>query len=149
MSIHPNRVLARIIEQVDASDWPRLASELHWSEDGRERIRLYHARAQERYATPFHFWVHALRDELETRARGEDLMGVAGYALGQKQSVEDWRDEVGPILALDDTMREDAIVYVMQAGVCRRSSVVHSGEDLWAHFWGHGPNESWRRKAIG
>jgi hypothetical protein len=146
MSIQPNRVLARIIEQVERSDWPALEFELRSSPDGREWMRCFDEPMHPRYATPFHFWVHALRDDLAARSRGEDLMGVAGYALCQNQSLADWRAKVGTSTFLGVVSESDATIYEMQASECRRSSVALIGDRLLAHFWEHGFRESWRRK---
>ena len=81
MSIQPNRVVARIIEQVDQSDWPTLPSRLVCRAGRARWVRFYHAPAQARYPTPIHFWVHALRDELTAMGRREDLAGAAAHAL--------------------------------------------------------------------
>jgi len=148
MSIHPNRVLARIIEQVEQSDWPPLAPKIHSLANGREWIRVYEAPDLERYATSFHFWVHALRDELAARGRGEDLMGVAGHALCRNLTVSEWSAEIGEHGFAADTVRDDVEIYRMQADECRRSSVARNGDSLIAYFWGHGFGESWRRKGA-
>jgi hypothetical protein len=146
MSIQPNRVLARIIEQVEKSDWPALESDLRSSPDGREWMRCFNEPSHSRYATPFHFWVHALRDDLAARSRVDDLLGVAGYALCRNQSFAEWRVEVGSDTFLGISAESDATIYEMQASECRRSSVALIGDRLLAHFWEHGCGESWRRR---
>jgi hypothetical protein len=147
MSIQPNRVLARIIEQVENSDWPTLEFDLQWSPDGTEWMRCFDEPVHPRYATPFHFWVHVLREDLVARSRAEDLLGVAGYALCRNLSYAEWRSEVGPIAFPGVAPTSDATIYEMQASGCRRSSVALIGDRLLAHFWEHGCGASWRRRA--
>ena len=146
MNIQPNRILARIIEEVERSDWPPLDSRTISSSNRGEWFRYFTAPTQRRYSTPFHFWVHALRDDLHACARGEDLMGMAGYALCQNQSLEDWRSDIGENLPIDPGFESEARIYRMQASECRRSSVASNRDRLFAHFWGHGAGESWRRE---
>jgi hypothetical protein len=146
MSIHPNRVLARIVEQVEHSDWPPLTAEVHYLAGGEERISLFDEPVQERYATPFHFWVHALRDDLAARDRVADLVHVAGYALCQAQSLDDWQRELDEVWPVGEAPIRCEAIYRMQADECRRSSVALLGDRLVAHFWGHGFETSWRRR---
>jgi hypothetical protein len=148
MSIHPNRVLWRIIDQVEKSDWPALDFETQVSIDREESVRIFRGLQSQRHATPFHFWVHALRDDLAARSRLCDLVGVAGYALSQKQTPAEWEAENGFDRLDGIGMADDAEIYRMQASVCRRSSVVSSGGRLWAHFWSHGLVETWRRAGV-
>ena len=104
-----------------------------------------------RYATEFHFWVHALRDDLAARSRLDDLEGAAGYALCRPQDFDAWRAEVGALGAfasVGTSVAGDATIYRMQGSECRRSSVASFGGRLRAHFWGHGSGESWRRRGI-
>ena len=54
MSIQANRVLARVIEQVDQSEWPLLRSKVQSSIDGAEWIRVIATPYHGRYATPIH-----------------------------------------------------------------------------------------------
>lgn len=144
MSIQPIRVLARIVEQVDRSDWPILESKIQGSPDGSEWIRVFSTTRHERYATPIHFWVHALRDELALRGRRQDLVGTAGQALCETQPVEEWRAELSADLIACRSFDLEPTVYRMQASACRRSSVAMS-RDCWiAHFWEHGFRASWR-----
>lgn len=158
MSIQPNRVIHRIIDQVDRSDWPPLASRVFSSLGGGEIIRFYSVPNHERYATPLHFWVHALREELQATDHREDLVSAACHALGQNQSLADWLKELSEF-SLEDgrtatqalglseaTLARDSLqVYRMLDSVCRRSSVVSGSDRLMAHFWGHGSSASWRR----
>ncbi len=146
MSIQPNRVLTRIIEQVDQSDWPSLRSKVHSSTDGAEWIRVIATPSHQRYATPIHFWVHALREDLTARERREDLVGSAGHALCRNQSLEDWRAEIAEELLPCESPGPAARIYRMLASDCRRSSVATAGDWLIAHFWSHGSGESWRRE---
>lgn len=165
MSIQPNRVIARIIEQVDGSDWPALETRWVVNGDGPESIRLYWAKADPRYATPLHFWVHALREELSTRDRRSDLVGAAGHALCWNQSTSDWWEELEAFAGADEGAGDEisgpdwAAIRALGQGPrshahrmlesgCRRSSVV--GDDDWwfAHFWGHGSHRSWAREAL-
>lgn len=159
MSIQPNRILARIVEQVDRSDWPELEVGVFCSPGAGELLRLYAARSSERYATAIHFWVHALRDELASRGRRADLVGAAGQALCRSQPLPEWRRELATSLAparpaslpwravLDRASRAGR-AYRMLESACRRSSVMEDGEWLVAHFWGHGLGESWRGRMI-
>lgn len=145
MSIQPNRVLARIVEQVEQSDWPRLSARIVSCPGGGEWIRLFDEPLDARYATPFHFWVHALRDDLAARGRAEDLAPVAGHALCQTQSIEEWQsDLMGAWTDADRSITAES-VYLMQSGECRRSSVALCPDRLIAHFWGHGGEASWRQ----
>ena len=160
MSIQPNRVVARIIAQVDQSDWPSLESRV-WIVDGSDRwVRVYRAPAEARYATPVHFWVHALREELGTVDRRADLVGAAGHALCRVRPVESWRAEIDAIepglapgvatrLDLPDPASLDAStqVFRMLESPCRRSSVMDHRDGFVADFHGHGAGPSWRRRA--
>lgn len=161
MSIQPNRVVARIIHQVDQSDWPRLDSRVFASDDGDRWLRVFRARAEARYATPIHFWVHALRDELAATGRRVDLVGAAGHALCRKTSVGEWvgelRDADQALAAgargafadvaneVEGARRTDA--YLMLESECRRSSVVEVDDWLVVDFWCHGAGPSWRVRA--
>jgi len=162
MSIQPNRVIARIIEQVDASDWPTLPSRVFVTAAGDETIRFYWVAAHPRYATRIHFWVHALRDELASRGRRGDLILAAGHALCRNQSTSDWLMELAELdlreggsiverLALSAALEASRApqAYRMLESACRRSTVVDLGGALMAHFWGHGSGESWRAPARG
>ena len=161
MSIQPNRVVARIIHQVDQSDWPRLDSRVFASGEGDRWLRIFRAKADARYATPIHFWVHALRDELAATGRRVDLVGAAGHALCRKVSVGDW---VGALRGAEPTLPasagEDVAqiargvaggrrtgAYLMLESECRRSSVVEGDGFFVADFWGHGAGSSWRVRA--
>lgn len=159
MSIQPNRVIQRIILQVDRSDWPALAGQVVCAEATGEFIRFYRTPRHERYATPLHFWVHALREELRTTEHREDLVGVACHALGRKQSPAEWLAELAglrvdggrnAIEALGLSPRVDASspieIYRMLDSGCRRSSVAADAASLMTYFWGHGSNASWRRR---
>ena len=152
MSIQPNRVVARIIHQVDRSDWPRLDSTVVVAEGGGAWLRVFRTPAHPRYATPIHFWVHALRDELAATGRRVDLVGAAGHALCRKESVEGWLGamrEGAKGGRVDDVTAEvegaaRAEAYLMLASECRRSSVVDGDGFYVADFWGHGAGASWR-----
>lgn len=167
MSIQPNRVIHRIVDQVDKSDWPRLSCRVFSSADGNELLRVYLAADRERYATPLHFWIHALRDELTATGRRLDLVGAAGHAMGQSQSVDEWRAEIRPFLggqterfecpesvgralAVHDgaTPVEPSRAYRMLESECRKSSVFESRAVMLAHFWGHGATPSWRVECV-
>jgi hypothetical protein len=161
VSIQPNRVIHRIVEQVDRSDWPPLASHILVSADGGEIMRFYRVPTHERYATPLHFWVHALREELQATGQREYLVAAAGQALGRNQTAADWLNELNTFIAeggrtaaevLDLAAVDEAPVsvevYRMLESACRRSSVVADGDSLMAHFWGHGSGASWRSLSI-
>jgi hypothetical protein len=163
MSIQPNRVLERIVEQVDRSGWPRLEARtiVRGDGDGEDGglLRFYLHRTEPRYATPVHFWVHALREDLAARAQRGTLVGAAGRALCRRQSLRDWRREVAAVTAgaADDALLDcargcsvgsEAQAWRMLESDCRRSSVVAGGGWLVAHFWGHGAGESWRVKGL-
>lgn len=147
MSIQPNRVLARIIDQVERSDWQPLDAEIRYSPDGSESLRCFSSPRTTRYATPFHFWVHALRDDLAARSKSGDLVGSAGYALCRRQSLASFRDRVSEVWKLEEVSEERATVYEMQANECRRSSVALIDDRLYAFFWQHGFDPSWRQRA--
>ena len=159
MSIQPNRVINRIIEQVDRSDWPSLTSSVLTSESGGESIRFYRVPQHERYATSLHFWVHALREELAATGQRHHLVGAACHAMGKGQSRSEWLSELEAFIAVgglnavglfelhefEDESRPVEI-YRMFESVCRRSSVASDGRTLMAHFWGHGSPITWRRR---
>jgi hypothetical protein len=146
MSIQPHRVLSRIVEQVDRSDWPRI--EDRWSTSiGEDSVRLFRAPQDARYATPFHFWVHALRDELDARGRRVDLVGAAGHGLCRDQDPADWRNELSSLLELPPP-HEMKRIYRMLESECRRSSVAETKDGWIAHFWGHGCEISWRPNLL-
>ena len=160
MSIQPNRVIQRIIEQVDQSDWPALEGEVVCSVANGNFLRFYRSPHHERYATPLHFWVHALREELRATEHREDLVGIACHALGHKQSLEDWLSELSALGVDEGWNAIDALglsawvdagpsveIYRMLDSDCRRSSVVADASSMMSHFWGHGSRASWRRRA--
>ena len=168
MSIQPNRIVNRIIRQVDQSDWPRLDSEVFFDESGDRWLRIYRTPRHPRYATAIHFWVHALRDELSATGCRSDLVGAACHALCRKENVTQWRaafSEIDPspvdsIFAVSEmnSVREtsysvseidsdsEAEVYRMLESECRLSSVLSTRSILIADFWGHGDGPSWRRR---
>lgn len=157
MSIQPNRVVARIIAQVDQSDWPPLAARVVAFDGGQGSLRVYRAPAHPCYATPIHFWVHALREDLVATERRVDLVGAAGHALCRRRPLSEWRAELDK--GTDEAARAhlglDGIgdwpagteVYRMLESECRRSSVVDHRDGFVADFWGHGGGASWRRRA--
>ncbi len=158
MSIQPNRVIAKIIHQVDQSDWPPLRSEVFAEGDGGEWLRVYRAPADPRHATAIHFWVHALRDELAATGRREDLVGAAGHALCRRRSARDWLDaldanarfrEAKTAAEIRTSLADegDAELHWMLESECRRSSVLDLRTGFVADFWGHGGGPSWRRRA--
>ncbi len=158
MSIQPNRVIAKIVHQVDQSDWPPLRADVFGSDEGGEWLRLYRAPADARYATAIHFWVHALRDELAATGRRADLVGAAGHALCRSRSVEDWLaelDEIEGFRSGSEGSRLRAEVgesngmelHRMLESECRRSSVLDLRTGFVADFRGHGGGASWRRRA--
>lgn len=166
MSIQPNRVIHRIVDQVDRSDWPPLTSRLLCSPETGESLRFFQAPRDARYATPLHFWVHCLRDELSATDRREDLVGAAGHALCWSQSLSEWLAELARLRVGDATTGVEALglgaldradpgstegaveVYRMLESPCRRSSVVCRTDLMMAHFWGHGSGSSWRKAAL-
>jgi len=158
VSIQPNRVIAKIIHQVDQADWPPLRSEVFAESDRGEWVRIYRAPAETRYATAIHFWAHALRDELSATGRRDDLIGAAGHALCRRRGVDDWlgaleendrfhesKTAVEIRASLADA--EDAELHWMLESGCRRSSVLDLRTGFVADFWGHGAGPSWRRRA--
>ena len=160
MSIQPNRVIAKIIHQVDQADWPSLCSEVFAESDGSEWVRIYRAPADARYATAIHFWVHALREDLRATGHHEDLVATAAHAICRERPVDGWLDELtgiesvaGPavIEALErsagSVTDSSAQVHRMLQSPCRRSSVWASSRGFAADFWSHGPGPVWRRRA--
>ncbi len=161
MSIQPNRVVARIVDQVDRSDWPRLESRVVSLADDDRWLRLIVAPRGPGHATAIHFWVHALRDELSAIGRRVDLVGAAGHALGRKRTLEAWlealRDAEARAIsggeAVSALLRRveglaRAEVHTMLDGTCRQSSVLDAGGFLAVDFWGHGAGWSWRTEAA-
>ena len=164
MSIQPNRIINRIVEQVDGSDWPPLRSRVYSNESQGEVLRIYRVPHEVRYATPLHFWLHALREELMATSHRSDFVGIAAHAMGHYRSFAAWAAsdleqdmKTVPSFGADQLDRfglapvapdqpDDRSAYVMLASECRRSSVVR-GDDWWvATFWSHGAGPSWRRK---
>ena len=158
MSIQPNRVIAKIIHQVDQADWPPLRSEV-FAEEGRDAwLRIYRAPAHPRYPTAIHFWVHALRDELAATGRRVDLVGAAGHALCRARSIEEWLETLdenecfraSPTRAeirdaIDETGKAE--LHWMLESDTRRSSVLDLRTGFVADFWARGGGPSWRRGA--
>ena len=158
MSLQPNRVINRIVEQVDRANWPRLQSEVYALGASGETLRIYRAKAAIRYATPLHFWAHALRDELSATSRRADFLGAAGHALCRGRSIGDWHDELAELWRQPGVAYADAYsptillgherrpeVYLMLESECRRSSVLATGDGFMADFWGHGGAPTWRQ----
>ena len=157
MSIQPNRVIAKIVHQVDRADWPPLRAEIYSSDSTGEWLRVYRATAQHGHATAIHFWVHALRDELAATGRREDLVGAAGHALCRGRAIDPWLAELEasrPFRSspLSTSLRRrvsevsGAQLHLMLASECRRSSVLDLRGEFVADFWGHGAGPSWRRR---
>ena len=160
MSIQPHRVIHRIIEQVDRSDWPRLTPALSGAAAGGGRLRLYRAPISPHYATPIHFWVHALREDLRATGHHEDLVATAAHAICRERPVDGWLDELTGIESVAGPAVIDALersagsvtdssaqVHRMLQSPCRRSSVWASSRGFAADFWSHGPGPVWRRRA--
>lgn len=147
MSIQPHRVLSRIVEQVDRCDWPPLETAVFSGSFERDaveaEIRVYVSPRNDRYASPFHFWVHALREELTARGRREDLVGAAGHGLCLQQTESSWRQELGPACPLPEG-ESALLIYRMLESSCRRSSMAETKAGWFAHFWGHGGQPTWR-----
>ncbi len=171
MSIQPVRIIGRMIDQVAASDWPSLEGQFVDSEDGTGSYRFYRAPKLERYATPFHFWVHALREERVTIGRGEDLVGAAGHAMCRGIALAEFIAQLDafpladgaratemlglasvPATVLEASTaiaaRSGIVAYDMLESVCRRSGLASYDGNLLAYFWGHGFVESWRSEAM-
>lgn len=171
MSIQPVRVIGRMIDQVAASDWPALQGHFAAAEYGISAYRFYRAPKLERYATPFHFWVHALREERKAIGQGEDLVGAAGHAMCRGMALVDFIAELdslvlsggaraAEILGLSKvphavlkadpakSARDGIVAYAMLESSCRRSGLASYGGDLMAYFGGHGFAESWRSKGV-
>jgi hypothetical protein len=171
MSIQPVRVIGRMIDQVDQSDWPPLAGRFVASADETGVYRFYVAPQVERYATPFHFWVHALREERASVGRREDLVGAAGHAMCRSMSLADFltqldgcelaeganaREILGLAAIPDAVVAENAaiaarrgiVAYEMLDSACRRSGLARYGGHLMTYFWGHGFAESWRSGGV-
>ena len=158
MSIQPNRVIAKIIHQVDQADWPSLCSEVFAESDRSEWVRIYRAPADARYATANHFSLHALRDELSATGRRDELVGAAGHALCRRRAIDCWLDtletnhrfreaKAAEEIRASLADAEDAELHWMLESECRRSSVLDLRTGFVADFWGHGAGPSWRRRA--
>lgn len=171
MSIQPVRVIGRMIDQVAGSDWPSLEGHFVASADGTGSYRFYRAPQLERYATPFHFWVHALREERASIGRGEDLVGAAGHAMCRGIALAEFiaqldafpladgarATEILGLASVPATVRgantaaaarSGTMAYDMLESACRRSGLASYDGYLVAYFWGHGFVESWRSAGI-
>jgi len=152
-------VIAKIIHQVDHADWAPLRAEVFASETSGEWLRVYRAPAQAFHATAIHFWVHALRDELASTGRREDLVGAAGHALCRARGVAAWlaelesnatfaADPAAAALRRDIEAAPGPELHRMLESECRRSSVLDLRGEFVADFWNHGAGPSWRRSAA-
>ncbi|MFK7895575.1 MAG: hypothetical protein AB8G23_07045 [Myxococcota bacterium] len=167
MSIQPVRVIGRMIDQVDQSDWPRLEGRFVASADGGKAYRFYRSSHHARYATPFHFWVHALREERASVGRRSDLVGAAGAAMCRGVSLSDFLRELDSFALADGVegreilglgsvpaealamnvataARDGIVAYEMLGSECRRSGLASYGGEFMTYFVGHGFAESWR-----
>jgi hypothetical protein len=158
MSIQPHRVIHRIIEQVDRCDWPRLAPALSGAAVGGGQLRLYRAPVSQHYATPIHFWVHALREDLRATGHDGDLVATAAHAICRERPVGEWLDELAGVESVTGPSAVEGLgpgagpltdqtaqVHRMLQSSCRRSSVWASSRGFAADFWSHGPGPVWRR----
>ena len=161
MSIQPHRVIHRIIDQVDRSDWPALHAAFSGAAADGGRLRLYRSPPSTRYATPIHFWAHALREDLRATGRRDDLVATAAHAICRERPVEGWLEELARVdsvsfpslrdfVGVDEGAADgqDGQVHHMLQSACRRSSVWASSRGFAADFWSHGPGPIWRR-AVG
>lgn len=171
MSIQPVRVIGRMIDQVAGSDWPRLEGRFVDSADGMGSYRFYRVPQHARYATPFHFWVHAMREERASVGRGEDLVGAASHAMCRGIALAEFVAQLdGFPLAADarateilglasvpatvletdaaSAARRGIVAYEMLESACRRSGLASYDGALMAYFWGHGFAESWRSTGV-
>lgn len=171
MSIQPVRVIGRMIDQVAASDWPALKGRFAATVDGMSSYRFYRSPQLERYATPFHFWVHALREERAAVGRGEDLVGSAAHAMCRGIALAEFIAELDAlvfsdgadaaemlglssvpqaVLAADtaNSARNGIVAYTMLESPCRSSGLASYGGEVMAYFGGHGFVESWRSEGM-
>lgn len=150
MSIQPNRVVWRIVDEVARTpDRPvRIECRRSRSDGSTESVatgRSESGAASARFATLFHFWTHALRSFLELHGQADQLEGVAGYAMCERLDAEAFAREReryrallddGDALEIPERVRE---AYRMIDGPCRASVVLASEREWWALFRWHGP----------
>lgn len=152
MSIQPNRVVWRIVDEVLRGPRSPLAVE-RWPsvpEFGDQQVQAVRCAARSAaggrpFATLFHFWTHALMAFLELHGQGDQLEGAAGYAMCQRLAVgaierelEGYRSGLESPRAISPSGRPlDA--YRMMDGPCRRSLVVETDVEWLALFRSHGP----------
>jgi hypothetical protein len=156
VSIQTGRVVARIVSQVKSEPRAELpvfsSSALSAGAAGGEllevvRLPIRLQSGDPRFATLFHFWTHALRGFLDRRGEGDQLSGVASYAMCETLA----GDCFGATLAehleraagagdRERAPRGSAVseAYRMVDGSCRRSAVAATREEWIAWFWAHG-----------
>lgn len=149
MSIQPNRVVWRIVDEVARTPERPVCVVCRRSRDDRATEAVATAccasgPAGERFATLFHFWTHALRSFLELHGQADQLEGVAGYAMCEQiaaealaHELEHYREPLaaGEALEVAGRVRE---AYRMIDGPCRTSIVIASERQWWALFRWHG-----------
>ena len=144
MSIQPNRVVWRIVDEVARAPRPRLAFEQVANRS--ERVVLVRHRPAGRdagLATLFHFWAHALRAFLELHDQADQLEGTAGYAMCERLGPRELEIELAQLYAPLEPAMQPALpdardAYKMMDGPCRRSLVLEGTSERCALFGHHG-----------
>lgn len=149
MSIQPNRVVWRIVDEVARTpERPvRIVCRRSRSDRATEAVATACCEsdaASARFATLFHFWTHALRSFLELHGHADQLEGAAGYAMCEQLGSEELARELeryreplagGEVIEVAGRVRE---AYRMIDGPCRASIVIASERQWWALFRWHG-----------
>jgi hypothetical protein len=151
VSIQPGRVVWRIVDEVargprlclELERWPARAGHPH------ERVEVVRSAARMPEGGPpcptlFHFWTHALQAVLELHGQGDQLEGVAGYAMCERLEPPALEAELVRYRQLASSQAlplagrpQDA--YRMMDGPCRGSLVVETDLEWCALFRSHGP----------
>ena len=145
MSIQPNRVVWRIVDEVARAPRPDLAFEE--TSHGSERVVVVRHRTPAGDAPPatlFHFWAHALRAFLELHDQADQLEGAAGYAMCEQLGPRELASELARLYAplgsaAPPALPEARDAYKMMDGPCRRSIVLEGSDERCAFFAHHGP----------
>lgn len=157
MSIAPNRVVARIVEEVAGAARIELDRALlapcSRGSAANSRVHVEVARASIRPAPPcaslFHFWTHALRAFLDEAGHVDQLRDAASAALCARLEPPELERALRSIaaragveparLAPASGARAPRVeAYCMIDGRCRGSLVAASDREWWAVSWAHG-----------
>jgi len=153
VSIQPNRVVARIVDEVARSPRPTLPfvawpSGAGYADEQIGTLSLPAVSSATSFATLFHFWTHGLRAFLELHRMGDQLAGAAGYAMCEQLSPAALDLEIAalaqrlpspPAGARPFALAGKPVeAYRMIDGPCRHSLVAATESHWWASFRCHG-----------